>query len=155
MGNAPRVKGLLPSPFPMAPTTGECGTIFPSNGWPAHDYVFANSGLERIFSNSNCFANFFLLLENNFLKIRQFPLRNLRKVEILFTYFGTFRKHAEILVNFHQNSWTLDNSYFELLGKTVTFWKPDCEIAKKFDEIWLKLWMLSGSKTCKSCRSRQ
>ena len=26
---------------------------------------------------------------------------------------------------------------------------------KKFDEIWLTFWMLSGAKTCKYCRSRQ
>ena len=51
------------------------------------------------------FLNFFHLLENDFLKIRQFPLRNLRKFENLSNIFCVFfRKNAEIPENFHQNS---------------------------------------------------
>ena len=59
-------------------------------------------------------------------------------------------KNAKIPENFHQNSWILDN----FLEKAVTFWKK-CENAKTYDEIWLKFWILSGAKACKSCRSRQ
>ena len=32
--------------------------------------------------------------------------------------------------------------------KSVKIWKWNCENAKKFDELWLKFWMLSGAKAC-------
>ena len=40
-----------------------------------------------------------------------------------------------------ENQWNFEN-------KTV-------QKAKKFDDVWLKFWMLSGAQKGKSCRSRQ
>ena len=43
----------------------------------------------------------------------------------------------------------------QLFGKVSEIFKSNYKNAKKFDDIWLNFWMLSGAKACKYCRSRQ
>ena len=58
---------------------------------------------------------------------------------------------GEILRIFHEN---LSNIQSKLLENIIVF-KALPKNAKKFDEILLKYWGLSGAKGCKSCRSHQ
>ena len=81
-------------------------------------------------------------------------MRNLRKLEKNLADVGLLDSFliADIPENYHQNLWIMD-SFLEKISEIFRIKLQKCE--KKFDEIWLIFWMLSGAEVCKSCRSRQ